>query len=55
MRKNSLIKKIKDYLRNEANFIELLSEHDDPILEGRKELADNLLEQIIKWEHTNEK
>ena len=47
---NQLINKIKTYLKNETNFITLLDEHDEDILLGRKELAENLLEQIKKWE-----
>ena len=47
---NQLINKIKTYLKNETNFITLLDEHDEDILLGRKELAENLLEQITKWE-----
>jgi|TARA_R110000868_G_scaffold220206_2_gene471318 hypothetical protein len=43
--------KIKEYLKSETNFITLLGEHDEDILLGRKELAENLLEQITKWEN----
>ena len=50
--KNTLInRKIKEYLKSETNFITLLGEHDEDILLGRKELAENLLEQITKWEN----
>ena len=48
---NQLLNKIKTYLKSETNFITLLSEHDEDILLGRKELAENLLEQITKWEN----
>ena len=47
---NQLLNKIKTYLKSETNFINLLGEHDEDILLGRKELAENLLEQITKWE-----
>ena len=43
--------KIKEYLKSETNFINLLGEHDEDILLGRQELAENLLEQITKWEN----
>ena len=43
--------KIKEYLKSETNFIHLLGEHDEDILLGRQELAENLLEQITKWEN----
>ena len=42
--------KIKEYLKSETNFGHLLGEHDEDILLFRKELAENLLEQITKWE-----
>jgi len=47
---NQLLNKIKTYLKNETNFINLIGEHDEDILLGRQELAENLLEQITKWE-----
>jgi len=47
---NQLLNKIKTYLKNETNFITLLAEHDEDILLGRKEMAENLLEQITEWE-----
>tara|TARA_R100001377_G_scaffold44454_1_gene25356 strand:- start:40 stop:207 length:168 start_codon:yes stop_codon:yes gene_type:complete len=48
---NQLINQIKTYLKSETNFIHLLGEHDEDILLGRQELAENLLEQITKWEN----
>ena len=47
---NQLLNKIKTYLKNETNFINLIGEHDEAILLGRQELAEHLLEQITKWE-----
>ena len=47
---NQLLNKIKTYLKNETNFITLLGEPVADILLGRQELAENLLEQITKWE-----
>ena len=47
---NQLLNKIKTYLKNETNFITLLGEPVADILLGRKQLAENLLEQITKWE-----
>ena len=47
---NQLVNKIKTYLKNETNFITLLGEPVADILLGRKQLAENLLEQITKWE-----
>jgi len=42
--------KIKEYLVSEINFVNLLGDHEDDIITGRQELAENLLEQITKWE-----
>ena len=47
---NQLLNKIKTYLKNETNFITLLGEPVADILLGRNQLAENLLEQITKWE-----
>tara|TARA_R110001632_G_scaffold84237_3_gene185937 strand:+ start:266 stop:463 length:198 start_codon:yes stop_codon:yes gene_type:complete len=46
--------KIKEYLVSETNFINLLGDHEDDIITGRQELAENLLEQIEKWEDEDE-
>tara|TARA_R110000824_G_scaffold169940_1_gene347113 strand:+ start:97 stop:303 length:207 start_codon:yes stop_codon:yes gene_type:complete len=47
---NQLLNKIKTYLKNETNFITLLGEPVADILLNRNQLAENLLEQITKWE-----
>jgi len=52
--KNDLNGKIKEYLVSETNFINLLGDHEDDIITGRQELAENLLEQIKKWEDKDE-
>jgi len=52
---NQLIQKVKDYLQEEVGNIpyvdiETIASLEDGILEGRKELAESLLNQINKWE-----
>tara|TARA_R100001594_G_scaffold148807_2_gene204919 strand:+ start:1527 stop:1724 length:198 start_codon:yes stop_codon:yes gene_type:complete len=52
---NQLIQKIKDYLKEEVGNIpyvdiETIASLEDGIHEGRKELAESLLNQIDKWE-----
>jgi len=52
---NQLIQKVKDYLKEEVGNIpyvdiETIASLEDGILEGRKELAESLLNQINKWE-----
>ena len=52
---NQLIQKIKNYLKEEVGNIpyvdiETIASLEDGILEGRKELAESLLNQINKWE-----
>ena len=53
---NQLIQKVKDYLQEEVGNIpyvdiETIASLEDGILEGRKELAESLLNQINKWEN----
>ena len=57
---NQLIQKIKDWLEDEVEAYEEYEDEigdvdsfDDGILEGRKECAECLLEQIKKWEKDN--
>ena len=53
---NQLINKIKTWLLEEISSWEekvnssFESSYEDGLLDGRKELAENLLEQIKKWE-----
>ena len=47
---NQLLNKIKTYLKNETNFINLIGQHDEDIILGRQELDENLLARITKWE-----
>ena len=53
---NQLINKIKTWLLEEISSWEekvnssFKSSYEDGLLDGRKELAENLLEQIKKWE-----
>ena len=53
---NQLINKIKTWLLEEISSWEekvnasFESSYQDGLLDGRKELAENLLEQIKKWE-----
>ena len=56
---NQLIQKVKDYLQEEVGNIpyvdiETIASLEDGILEGRKELAESLLNQIDKWERVND-
>ena len=56
---NQLIQKVKDYLKEEVGNIpyvdiETIASLEDGILEGRKELAESLLNQIDKWERVND-
>ena len=56
---NQLIQKVKNYLKKEVGNIpyvdiETIASLEDGILEGRKELAESLLNQINKWEKADD-
>ena len=56
---NQLIQKVKNYLKKEVGNIpyvdiETIASLEDGILEGRKELAESLLNQINKWERADD-